>query len=304
MKAKIIATVLMASMLLGIMSGCGTNNKTEVVSQTQEETQVETDTETEVENVEENIIEEIEDVKEETIKEEILEEEIIEEFTYEVAMEKVTRLLNAYIDITNYDNDINYSCINRAEHSSVNDGFVIESLTSDGFSLNMNEEGSIDFKNALACHNVYFTYLYDYVNNNGAVYDFAEYISSHTLDELLYNHHEKDYIDNVISSDNYLYNEFTMFHAAKLVPWIVKYTHDNETFLELKDLVTEGFLVPEISGIPVAYQYDLYFGEDFSGLKVVFDADGNMLNIVDTYGTDDSVVKGLSADLEDYIYTF
>lgn len=131
----------------------------------------------------------------------------------------------------------------------------IEPKTKDGFELNPTDESP--YGGTISSY-VGVNYFYNYVNNNGSYYDFTEYIESHTVDEILY--------ENVSSKES----------------------------IEVADFKDNECTLGPVSDIEVSYELTLSLDGENSGIVVLFDKDGNMLN----FNTENAY------DKFDYIFTF
>lgn len=243
-----------------------TTEKVEVVDQEERTEQEEETTEVVEETPEdtEEIVEESVEEKTEEAEETVEEESKFEGMTDEWAMEKANLAVKAYKELAenktkDAENNVLYELF-----TGVTNG--IDVTTKDG--INLTQTG--DF---LVVRNLYHgltTYYFDnYINNDGQYFDFADYISSHDYDEIA------NY--NGLKEAAYDTNDWLMINVV----W-VEFLSDE---LTIQNIVDSDFIQEEVktSGDPikVAYQCDIYSDGEDTGLKILFDENGNFLNIND-----------------------
>lgn len=258
------------SMILS-MAGCGNKLDTEVVNETDavtEETIIEVST---PEPTEVPIPEPTEEPTPEPT------EEPVKAFTVEEGMNKVAQLINARNElILNGDYHVEHHFLYGAE--TISGGFSHAEhnlVTSDGVSLQelTNENGYIRAA-------VVANYFYNYANSNSGYYNFSDYVTSHTVEEILS-------IWGGIPNEDASTNISIMFEA----PGVLEYLLINiETLDHAEMLIGENCTADPVSGIEVYYQIPLTINGETFGVDAVFDKDGNILNII----TDEDA--GWSAD--------
>ena len=211
-------------------------------------------------------------------------------FTEEEALEKVHKLMDAYHDLLASNDETTWNILDRCERYD-DVGYIVPK-TKDGLELNWTEEelglGSV------ASIVMGSNYYYNYVNNDTGYYDFTEYIESHSMDEILYEHMSQNYVQNIreglISCDKIL-----MSHGLMLIPYMNQF----EEITANKFVEGDACTFEAVNETKVYYELYLDLDGQYSGLRALYDANGNMLNV--TY-TDDT--NGLVEELDEYIYTF
>ena len=205
-------------------------------------------------------------------------------FTEEEALEKVHKLMDAYHALLASNDETAWNILDRCERLEPV-GHIIPT-TKDGFELN--NGGNFEYGSWLS-FSVGVNYFYNYVNNNSGYYDFTEYIESHTLDEILYSFESKESWgyrnEETASTDYFLFGE-----AIGVIPYIDQFEN-----IEVAEFIEgENCTHAPVSEIEVGYELVLSLDGENSGLRVVFDKEGNMLNI----NTENAY------DKFDYIFTF
>lgn len=248
------------SMILS-MSGCANKADTEVVNVT--------DTVTEETIIEVSTPEPTEEPTPEPTEEPTPEptEEPVEAFTVEEGMNKVAQLINARNElILNGDYHVEHHFLYAAE--TLSGGFMQAEnnlVTSDGISIQEDTPENTFIRIATTAN-----YFYNYANNNTGYYNFSDYVTSHTVDEILS-------IWGGPITGEWSTNNFIMFEA----PGVLEYLLINiETLDHAEMLIGENCTAEPVSGIEVYYQIPLTINGETFGVCAVFDKEGNILNIV------------------------
>lgn len=286
MKKKIIATILVGTLVVSALSGCGNSSQetVETVAQTETNT-VETDaenTDTETEDAletttdNESAQEEQEQNDETTDDESELAEE---EFNEEQAFNKIAEMFNARNELFAQGSlsvDLNFLFGTQAEQKF--DGLIIAYgdiplVTKDDIDCDNWSEG---WENGpWVCVVTTLNYFYNYVNNDTGYYSLEQYVQEHTSDEI-YNELGIGSRQNGVA----LSGCDTLMYSAV---WILEYLLNNLDSLEAGELL-EGDAITtewtEVSNIPVYYQLPLLINGEYSHLDALYDKDGNLLNVV------------------------
>lgn len=283
---KRVAIFLVSCMILSI-AGCGKTEESTATSESKSEEIITETKEVEKTAPEQQAVSEevVEELNEETEEEPTLEMSENKVFTVEEGMEKIAKLLMAHNDLVNSKKDVEWIILNRAEryYSDFNADYV-NVKTYDGIELNYTKESPSGCEICLA---VVCNYFYDYVNNNVPYYDFTEYIEARTAEEILSIHNTPESIIGKSAE------EIVMAFAIELTPMMIEF--GNVSAIEL--IEGDACTWDSVGGVKVAYEIPLNFGDKNSGAKAVFDADGNLLNLVSTG-------DGYLSEIDDIIYTF
>ncbi|MDE6663778.1 MAG: hypothetical protein K2K46_10615 [Lachnospiraceae bacterium] len=285
MKKKFIVTILMCTLLISALSGCGNSSQETVETVTQsEETTVETVTETvatdtettdtEAENTHETVTDN-ESAQEEDLSD-TDEQEANEEFTEEDAMHKLALLFNARNELYLQDDPAIYNLLIGAEHMNAgygNDNSKMNINTSDGVPIDWDDEYMAD-ENAVNISDVrnavILNYFYNYVNVDQKYYDIYEYVKSHTSDEILHGDHEYSWFCGVENTNN-----LTMGS----VPMSLQYLFQNIDNITAGEVISGDECNIEVIGEKVEYEVPILINDEYIGAKLLFDVDGNLLNI-------------------------
>ena len=283
MKRKIVAAML----ILALATSLTACRKTEASVEVEEASNIEEVNEEIPEQETESETTEV--ISGSTQEAEIQEETAAEEadiFTAEEGLEKVYLLLDAYSELIASSKEVEWNILDRCERLKAVGN--IEPKTKDGFELNPTKEAPYL---GTASNYVGINYFYNYVNNNGSYYDFTEYIESHNVDEILYeNVASKEAIEKEANGD--LTSNYSLFgEAIGCIPFIRQFESIEVADFKEGDECTLG----PVSDIEVGYELTLSLDGENSGIIVLFDKDGNMLNLY----TDDNTY-----DKFDYIFTF
>ena len=286
MKKKFIATILVGTLAVSALSGCGNSSQetVETVAQT-EATTVETSatntdagTEGTLENATDNeSVQEAQEQNDETI--DVAVEIAKKEFNEEQAFNKIAELFNARNEIFAQGSlsvDLNFLFGTQAEQKF--DGLIIAYgdiplITKDGIDCDNWSDG---WENGpWVCVASTLNYFYNYVNNDTGYYSLEQYVQEHTSDEI-YNELGIGSRQNGVA----LSGCDTLMYSAV---WIMEYLLNNLDSLEAGELL-EGDAITtewrEVSNIPVYYQLPLLINGEYSHLDALYDKDGNLLNIV------------------------
>lgn len=264
---RIISLVVMVIMLLSVVTACGQNVENSPAEQ--EPTEIISDTASEMisEDVSDMTSAESETNKAEDTIEEITEPETFE-LTEEFAIEKINKSYDALLEILKAQNNLEYNIVNALETWGI--GEFTDVSTKDGYQLK-HEDSTI----TLVCLGMYSRYFYDYVNNDTGYYSFIDYISSHNLEELTICDKE------VIDDGAYDTNVYAMNNCL----WLTTiFSQPELTVSNITDNITvnhKTITIPGKEKVEAKFQCDIMFGGEESGFKVLFDENGNMLNIND-----------------------
>ena len=283
MKKKFIVTILVCTLVISALSGCGNSSQETVETVTQsEETTVETDAETVATNAETADTEtsdmEATDILEvvtvdESTQEDLSnddEQEKIEEFTVEDGMHKVAELFNARNAIYKTDDPNIINLLVSAEDWSYGyKNYPMNVTTSDGVSIDAvdapdEEKNKIMLLRLATVANFY----YSYVNEKPEYYDLYDYVQSHNYKEIV--NEEYGMIDG---------NDSNNVRMENVSP-AISYLFDNIDNLTPGEIISGDDCTTEIFGYEVAYEIPLLVNGEPTGAVSVFNKDGNLLNIV------------------------
>ncbi|MBP3477332.1 MAG: hypothetical protein J6K48_13620 [Lachnospiraceae bacterium] len=280
MKKKLIA-IMLGGLMMG-MTACG-NSSQEAVETMSETVETEATEEAVAEETEE-ITEETEEAdtaaSEEEVLDEVTEENTEEDteveeadFTLDEAYEKLIQYLNARpVILDQYYNmeDMNaFYCAAEWSWGYSNMDYT-NIVTKDGFQGKSDDEETVVLNVSAACE-----FYYNFVNNDGESMSTVDYINNHTYDEIV-NKYFKAVENGTYDGNTYL-SDVIMADAI----YLAKFMEENKDSISSDDLITEApFSKDEVSGVKVAYELPIRVGENEAKLSVLFDKDGNMLNIV------------------------
>lgn len=282
MKKKFIVTILVGTLVISALSSCGNSSQETVETVTQsEETTVETDveavetdtetTETEAENTLETVTDN-ESAQEEDLSD-TDEQEVFEEFTEEDAMHKLALLFNARNELYLLEDPAIYNLLIGTERGNLgNRGFNMNVSTSDGISIDASDDYD---KETLVNINdirqaVIRNYYYNYVNVEQKYYDLYDYIESHTSDEILHGEHEYSWFCDAEDMSN---------TTMGCVPIALQYLFQNIDNITVGEMVSGDDCTIEVVGEDVEYEVPILINGEYIGAKLLFDTDGNLLNI-------------------------
>jgi len=270
---KFLTFTLCIAMVSTLLTGCGNGNAEVVESNTVTE---------EVQTVEPEVeVEPTEEVKEDSDAEKDTPEEEAEEKTFadtglteEYAVENLSRAIDAYKKL--YENkdkvfETNVVCYMESARSNL---YLAEAESKDGYTLgDETDEYGSKYILETTYESLYLQYFDNYINNNGEYYDFTDYYKEcNYLDLVDYSKDERE----TDTSKVFMWN----------TTWIPSITiKGGETSIEnITDDISiqyNDIWVPEGKDGKVAWQCDIYVDGEDTGLKMVFDKDGNFLNIND-----------------------
>ncbi len=283
---KKVLCLLSITLLLGILSACGsaTNTTAEVTNNT---TTVETATEEEAsaEEIAEPTPEPTQEPEDSIEPEEASEEtedakEPFTELTEEYAVEKVQRAQDAWLDLLERNGAKPYesyiACAvftyQTPDESEIKD---IKTLDGKGITYYDFEDPGV---NSLAFNiDMFSNYFDNYINRDGEYYDFEEYVSSHNRGDigkmLLGCANDLGGLEAVSENDVCCLNctYLPSFNGEMTLQNIT-----NEITVEHNKVYTFDQKWKD-----VAWQCDIYTDGKDTGIKAVFDADGNFLNFND-----------------------
>lgn len=284
MKKKFIVTILVCTLVISALSGCGNSSQETVETVTQsEETTVETDieavetdaeiAETDTETTDTETADVLEVVTDDESTQEDLpdddEQKEIEEFTVEDGMHKVAELFNARNAIYTTDDPNIINLLVTAEDFSYGyENYPMNVTTSDGVSIDAvgapdEEKNKIMLLRFATVANFY----YSYVNEKPEYYDLYDYVQSHNYSEIVNEEYWKDGADT---------NNLCMSNVSLAI----SYLFDNIDDLTPGEIISGDDCTTEIFGFEVAYEIPLLVNGEPTGAVSVFDKDGNLLNIV------------------------
>lgn len=282
MKKK-FAVLFVMSLIFSAFTGCG--NKVETAQPVSEAALIETsavETETDMENTfvqtEESQTAEMAETQTETEAETDTEPEFLSDGTFDEkdAMYRIDRLLMAYKDLILSNKETEYNLLDRVEKLDFM-GTIIPK-TKDGIELNITVEEADDPERKMGpgvtswC--VVTNYFYNYVNNNGEYYDFADYIESHTYDEI---QHETLSDEDVEKFNFRTTNESIMSEAVGVALYLYEAKSIEIGEIYDKENLTMG--VTSMNDTEVAYEATILVDGEFTGLTALYDEHGKMLNI-------------------------
>lgn len=284
MKKKIIA-IMLGGLMLGI-TACGSTSQ-EAVETVSEAAEQEAAEETVAEETTEEAEEADTAASEEAVSEEETEEdaEAAEEaeadetdFTLDEAFDKLIQYLNVRNAIyENKDYTALNVCISAANLCSGYDDFDYSNMvTKDGFQGKVGDDTAITFllNSSTGCE-----FYYNFVNN-GEYMSIVDYTNDHTYDEIV-NKYFKTVEDGTFDGTFYC-ADVIMLDAA----YLAQFMEENKDYISSDAFIVEApFIKDEVSGVKVAYELPLHIAVDGdedneANLSVLFDKDGNMLNVV------------------------
>lgn len=280
---KKITLLLSIVTLLGLLTACGTaiNTTAEAVENA---TTVNTPTEETKEVNETPTPEPTSEPTEAPTSDELKDtEDASKEFDEDAAYEKIAKAVEAYDVLMNKngskDLESHVMCYETVGGNSLI-GTSIE--TSDGFSLN--DDNDL-VSRSLIYDGLFTNYFYDYINNGGSYYDFAEYVSSHTKDDLI---GLNSVMPTEIRESGFDTNNYVVWNVAWIPSLDGTLTIQNFT----EDITVSSSKINSFDNktVDVAYQCDIYMDDKDTGLKAVFDKDGNFLNFNDENAQIDMII--------------
>lgn len=292
MKKRVIALMMCMAVIACSMSGCGTSSDEvqdvasvgETESVTEPENQME-----EPETVEKpEAVNEAETADEqEGESEDAAEQDVVDNefqgtdyeymhdgvFTADDAMQKLARLFNARNDLYLLEDPAIYNLLIGTERGNLgNKGFEMNVSTSDGISIDpsddYDEETLVNINDIRQA--VIRNYYYDYVNVDQKYHDLYEYIKSHTSDEILHGDHEYSWFCGADDMNNV---------TMGCVPLALQYLFQNVDNITAGEVVSGDDCTIEVVGEDVEYEVPILINNEYIGAKLLFDADGNLLNI-------------------------
>lgn len=278
MKKK-LAVLFVMSLTFYALTGCG--NKVETAQPVSEAALIETsvvETETDMENtsVQTEESQTAEMTETETEAETDTEPEFLTDGTFDEkdAMYRIDRLLMAYKDLILSNKETEYNLLDRAEKLD-HMGTIIPK-TKDGIELNVTTEEADERKvgPGAAAWCVVRNYFYNYVNNNGEYYDFADYIENHTYDEILHEVNSDSDLERFYHGNT---NEFIM--AETLGVTLYLYEAKSIEIGEIYDKENFTMGITSMNDTEVAYEATILVDGEFTGLTALYDENGKMLNI-------------------------
>lgn len=286
---KKVICLLFTVSLLAILTACG-----DAASSTAEVTDNTTAVEapTEVVNTEETLKEETPKV-EEVVEEPEENKEEPEEFTLtvEYATDKLQKMADAYnalYDSKDEAEELAVRLLYYRDTEPITDG---DFQTKDGYSLqNISVDYDRDYYTMKGIIlGALWDYYYDHVNNDSTK-DYPSYISESNKDDLadillrIIDDSEKN--GGIDTNDFYMYN-------VTYIPAIISHDGNTVTIENVTEDVTvehKDIVMSDLSTATVASQADIYIDGKDSGLKLVFDKDGNLLNLNDENATIEVVI--------------
>lgn len=298
MKNK-ITRIIVSICMISVLSGCGNNEST--VSEVPEysateESKVDVPEASEVspevatdpiieEDVSTEISAETEAVETEEATEEKTDDETVwsGELTDEWAIEKMKKVSEAYSTLENNFNKETEAHAQLALAVGLDDMLPVDGLkTADDNSLNKMAESGINGKVTLAA--IYFQtickYYYDFINNDGEYFDFADYISSHDMNDLvIYYNAMSD--DTQKEGREVLDTNYGTMYNMQWIPSLCNGEMTIENVTNEPTVAAKHVILIDGSKADVASQCDIYLDGKDTGIKAVFDKDGNFLNFND-----------------------
>ena len=201
----------------------------------------------------------------------------------EYATEKLQKLTDAYNDLFESKGEVEELTTRLLYDGSVEVITESDVQTKDGYSL---QNVAVDYdRDVYTINGIAFgtllDYYYNYVNNDTGYVSFNDYIADHNKDELADVYLKiMEQVENDGSFDT---NDYFMFNV-KWIPAIMSNDAEKVTVENVTDAPTvehKSVIVSNLSTVDVAYQADIFIDGKDSGLKLVFDKDGNLLNIND-----------------------
>lgn len=259
--------------MITAFTGCGNTNEIENTSDAVVEENV-----IEAEPSEETVTVE-EEVPAEPVEEVVPEKEEEKTFadtglTEEYAAEKLARATKAFQELKNNQDKVLETNVQLATITGNIEPTDAEST--DGVALSCNNEENT--QNTYLTYLSVFTKYYDeYINNNGEYFDFEEYYKAHTSTEILDYGNMKAFNDAL--GGNYNSNECYLRNMI----WFDSLNGD----LSIKNITDNISVNCKVISMPynkttdVAWQCDVYSDGEDTGLKMLFDKDGNLINFND-----------------------
>ncbi|MCR5023753.1 MAG: hypothetical protein K6A90_05400 [Lachnospiraceae bacterium] len=198
------------------------------------------------------------------------------ELTEEYAMAKLKRISDAYDQLVNENGnkdaelDAMISMLPNVGYEMVN---PIEGLsTKDG--VEMSDQKNMDIAGFATC----MYYFDNYINNNGEYFDFADYISNNNFDtfKTIADNHNKFFTENNTTDTSYI--------AIRNVIWTPSMYDKEMSVKNITDEITisaKPLMFLDGSLIDPKYQCDIYLDGEDTGIKMLFDENGNFLNFND-----------------------
>lgn len=288
MKRKVIEMIIVMSMSISLVACGGTaNTAQEAPAPTAETPKAEEPKVEEPVEVEETEVEEVVEEPTETTEEP-------EEFalTVEYATDKLQKMADAYNALFDSKGEVEELATRLLYDGNVEIWTEDDVQTKDGYSI---QNVPVDYDRDLYSANgiglgTLLDYYYNYANKDAGYVSFKDYIGDHNKDELadifLKKVEDSEKNGGTDTNDYYMNNVIW-------IPAII--SHDGNTVtienatgdvtVEHKDIV-----MSDLSTATVAYQADIYIDGKDSGLKLVFDKDGNLLNLNDENATIEVVI--------------
>ncbi|MBR6148392.1 MAG: hypothetical protein IKQ44_08585 [Lachnospiraceae bacterium] len=238
--------------------------------------------------VEENVIEETPSEETVTVEEEAPAEpveEIVSEkeeekssadtgLTEEYAAEKLVRATKAYQELKNntdkvFETNVQVATVTGNVKPS-------DAESKDGVALSCDNEEHTQ-NTYLTYLSMYTKYYDEYINNNGEYFDFVEYYKTHTSSEILDYGSMKAFNDD--QDGTYDSNECYLRNMI----WFDSLNGE----LSIKNITDDISVNCKVISMPynkttdAAWQCDIYSDGEDTGLKMLFDKDGNLLNLND-----------------------
>lgn len=279
---RIIAVILCLTIVGSALVGCG--KETEEASapvETVEEPTAEPEMEEISEPVEEEPVEEAAPEEEEVVEEPSFAETGL---TEEYALDKLDKAYTLYKSLTvdNTDESFELECLSALATAYT---LGIDVTTKDGINL-LTTLDSFDsqtwFKALSVMVSVPCTDFYNYINNNEDHFDYKNYIESNTYNDLVK-------LIEMTDEEEYQADSYTMMSLLIWMDTLIS-TEGEISVRNITDNITVDYpevRIPDGTVSTVAWQCDIYKGEEDTGLKLEFDAEGNLLNLC----TDDPKVE-------------
>lgn len=216
------------------------------------------------------------------------------ELTEEYALAKLQKVSNAYGELEKNFNKETEAHAQLALATAFEDVVPVDGLaTADGFTSDQMAEGGLQGQQTLVA--VYLQtickYYYDYINDDGDYFDFTDYISTHELDKdlvILFNAIHKDSVERGVAGEIDT-NLGTMYNMA-WIPALCEGQMSIENVTNEPKVEKNYVFLLDGSRVDVASQCDIYLDGKDTGIKAVFDKDGNFLNFNDENATIDLVI--------------
>ncbi len=282
MKRLFAITMILCLMIALTACGGATNTTAEVTDNT---TAVEASTENvSTEEVAEPTSEPTSAPELEESNEEIAEETepVNEGLSVEVATEKLQKLCDAYNAL--YDSkdeaaELATRTVYNPEVEPITEG---DYHTKDNYSL---QNIAVDYdRDYYGMRGILLGALWDYYYdhaNNDSTKDYPSYISESTKDDLadiFFKRIEDSEANGGIDTNDYYMNNVVW------IPTIISNDGKDVTVENITDTISvehKSVVMSDLTTADVAFQADIYFKREDSGLKLVFDKDKNLLNIND-----------------------